>query len=84
MTKQDLLNELSQNTFVMLKPSAVEGIGVFAVQDIPIGCRQMFAKENKEIVEWISLSKHEVNNKGATADTDGKAKTISLGAIMFF
>jgi SET domain-containing protein len=61
MTKQDLLNELSQNTFVMLKPSTVEGIGVFAIQDIPQGCREMFAKENKEMVEWISLSKQEVN-----------------------
>ena len=59
MTKQELLNELSGNTYVMLKPSPIEGIGVFAVQDIPKGCREMFSKPGTDD-EWITVSKKEV------------------------
>ncbi len=59
MTKQELLNELAGNTYVMLKPSAVEGVGVFAVQDIPEGCREMFSKPAVDD-EWITVSKKEL------------------------
>jgi SET domain-containing protein len=58
MTKAKLLAELA-NTYVMLKPSPVEGIGVFAMQDIPKGCRQMFSKPNAKD-KWIPLPKTEV------------------------
>lgn len=58
MTKAELLSELS-NTYVMLKPSTVEGIGVFAIQHIKKGCREMFSKPD-ELDNWISLSKKEV------------------------
>ncbi len=61
MTKAALLKELSNNTFVMLKPSPVEGIGVFAITDIPKGCRAMFSKPKKED-EWITVSKVEVES----------------------
>ena len=30
MTREELLAELSDNTYVMIKPSLIEGIGVFA------------------------------------------------------
>jgi SET domain-containing protein len=59
MTKATLLAELSNNTYVMLKPSPIEGIGVFALKDIPIGCRDMFSKPDIND-KWIKISKQEV------------------------
>lgn len=59
MNKLELLTELSNNTYVMLKPSAIEGIGVFAIQDIPKGCREMFSKPDTND-DWITVSKTEV------------------------
>jgi SET domain-containing protein len=59
MTKTALLAELSNNTYVMLKPSPVEGVGVFAIRDIPKGCRQMFSQPGVND-QWISISKPEV------------------------
>ena len=58
MKKVDLLSELS-STYVMLKPSTVEGIGVFAIQHIKKGCREIFSKPEMQD-NWISLSKQEV------------------------
>ena len=58
MDKASLLNELANNTFVMLKPSPVQGIGVFAVRDIPLGQRQLFSNDSSE---WIKIPKEEVN-----------------------
>jgi len=52
MTKEELLKELSQETYVALKPSAVHGIGVFAITDIPKGCRNLFSKN---VGDWIKL-----------------------------
>ena len=59
MTKAALLAELSNNTYVMLKPSPIEGIGVFAIQDIPKGCREMFSKPDVND-KWITVLKKEV------------------------
>jgi len=61
MTKEELLKELAQNTWVMIKPSPIEGIGVFALQDIPKGCRSMFSKANEQ-EQWIRVPKAEVEN----------------------
>jgi len=61
MNKEALLKELAENIWVMIKPSPVEGIGVFALQDIPKGCREMFSKSN-EHEQWITISKAEVEN----------------------
>ncbi len=61
MTKEELLRELAGNTWVMIKPSTIEGIGVFALQDIPKGCREMFSKTN-EHEQWITVSRKEVDN----------------------
>ena len=66
MTKEELLTELAGNTWVMIKPSPIEGIGVFALQDIPKGCRSMFSKANDQ-EQWISVSKTEVENLPAHA-----------------
>jgi SET domain-containing protein len=60
MNKVDLLSELNNHTYVMLQPSPISGIGVFALQNIPVGCREMFSKPNVND-EWITLSKNEVD-----------------------
>ena len=57
MTKQQLLQELQHETYAALKPSALHGIGVFAVRDIPKGCKNIFSKETGE---WILLGMEEV------------------------
>ncbi len=59
MKKDELLAELSQRTYVMLKPSPVAGIGVFAIRNITKGCRDMFSKPDKSDT-WITFSKKEV------------------------
>ena len=66
MTKEELLQELSTNTWVMIKPSPIEGIGVFALQDIPKGCRSMFSKASEQ-EQWIPIAKTEVENLPAHA-----------------
>ncbi|MBK6379454.1 MAG: SET domain-containing protein [Chitinophagaceae bacterium] len=66
MTKAELLQELSGNTWVMLKPSPIEGIGVFALRDIPKGCRDMFSKPD-DADEWITISKNEMETLPAHA-----------------
>lgn len=52
MTKEELLQELSQEMYAMLRPSPVHGIGVFAMRDIPKGCRTIFSRN---VGEWIKL-----------------------------
>lgn len=59
--KQQLLDELINHTYVMLKPSAIAGIGVFAIRDIPKGCRAMFSKSDPND-NWITISKKEVES----------------------
>ncbi len=65
MTKREFLSELS-NTYVMLKPSTIEGIGVFAIQRISKGSREMFSTPHPED-NWIKLSKIEVSELPAHA-----------------
>lgn len=57
MTREQLLKELQQHTYITIKPSAVHGIGVFAIRDIPKGCREIFSRN---VGEWIKLSFLEV------------------------
>lgn len=52
MTKDALLAQLRNDTYVMLKPSGIHGIGVFAIRDIPKGSRNFFSKD---VGEWIKL-----------------------------
>ena len=57
MNVAELLADLKE-TYVMLKPSPVHGIGVFAIRDIPKGCRNMFSKDNGE---WIKVPIAEID-----------------------
>jgi SET domain-containing protein len=59
MNKEELLNELVNNSYVMIRPSPVAGVGVFALRDIPKGCRAMFSKPDKND-QWITITKSEV------------------------
>lgn len=61
MNKAALLQELSGNTWVMIRPSPVEGIGVFALRNIPRGCRSMFSAPH-DADQWIPVSKAEVEH----------------------
>lgn len=60
MTKEALLKELSNNTYVMIRPSPIEGIGVFAIRDIPRGCRNMFSISANDAEEWITVPKKDI------------------------
>ena len=62
--KEKLLEELSHHTYVMLKPSTVHGIGVFALCDIPKGCREIFSKN---VGEWIKVPIAEIEQLPAHA-----------------
>lgn len=53
MPQKKLLQQLQNETYVRLKGSPVHGIGVFAIQDIPKGCRNIFSKG---MGEWIKIS----------------------------
>ena len=57
MTKEALLKQLHQNTYVMIKPSPLHGIGVFAIRSIPKGTRDLFSQG---VGEWIKLTNAEV------------------------
>ncbi len=57
MTQEELLKELRDDMYVMLKPSPVHGIGVFAIRDIPKGCRSIFSNHQSQ---WIKLPIREV------------------------
>ena len=57
MTKEALLKYLHQDTYVMIKPSPLHGIGVFAIRDIPKGTRDLFSQG---VGEWIKLTIAEV------------------------
>ena len=58
MNKQQLLHELAHDTHATLKPSALHGIGVFAIRDIPAGTSTIFSKEKGD---WITVSRQEVD-----------------------
>ncbi len=59
MTKAELLTDLQEHTYVMIRPSGIHGNGVFALRDIPKGCRDMFSKG---VGEWIKITKTEVED----------------------
>src|SRR5688572_25001879 len=56
MTTGTLLLEL-RDIYLQLRPSPVHGIGVFAIRDIPKGCRDMFSKDE---AEWVKIPLAEV------------------------
>jgi SET domain-containing protein len=60
MNKNELLQEIRDNTYTMLMPSPVAGVGVFAIVDIPKGCRDMFSKPGEDD-DWVELDRSEVD-----------------------
>ena len=58
MTKEQLLQELANDTWVMLKPSPIHGNGVYALRKIPAGKCGLFSKN---IGEWIKVKRTEVD-----------------------
>jgi len=58
MNKEALLKELASSTYVMIKPSPLHGIGVFAIRDIPKGTSNIFSKG---VGDWIKVSKEEID-----------------------
>lgn len=52
MPYKKLLQQLQTETYVALKGSPVHGIGVFAIQDIPKGTRNIFSQGSGE---WIKV-----------------------------
>lgn len=65
-SKADLINELVNHSYVKLRPSAIAGIGVFALRRIPKGCRNMFSKPNPND-QWHLLTWKEVEELPAHA-----------------
>ncbi len=59
MQQTKLLQQLRNETYVRLENSPVHGIGVFAIQQIPKGCRNIFSKGKEE---WIKLPIKDVEN----------------------
>lgn len=58
MTKEQLLHELRQETYVTIKPSPLHGNGVYAICPIPKGCRNMFSTG---IGEFIKIERKEID-----------------------
>lgn len=57
MPQKTLLQQLKNETYVALKASPIHGIGVFAIIDIPKGCRSIFSTG---MGEWIKVPITEV------------------------
>lgn len=59
MRREELLNELAFHMKIMLKPSPVHGIGVFAIAPIAKGEREIFSRNEQQ---WIPISDEEMQN----------------------
>ena len=57
MKKQALIKQLSESTYVLIQPSPIHGIGVFAIRDIPKGTQDIFSQG---FGDWIEVSREEV------------------------
>jgi SET domain-containing protein len=57
MKKQALIKQLAESTYVMIQPSTIHGIGVFAIRDIPKGTQDIFSQG---FGDWIEVSREEV------------------------
>ncbi|MDZ4794233.1 MAG: SET domain-containing protein [Bacteroidota bacterium] len=57
MSPAQLLEQLRNQTYIALGSSPVHGIGVFAINPIPKGCRDIFSRDSGE---WIRLPITEV------------------------
>jgi hypothetical protein len=52
--QQALLRQLRDESWVMLRPSPIAGVGVFAIRDIPKGCRTMFGPPDAPDA-WVAV-----------------------------
>lgn len=50
MTKEELIRDLEKNVYCTIRPSPIEGVGVFAVRDIPEGEMPFRGSGDPEIV----------------------------------
>lgn len=57
MTKAQLIQELTHEMQIALRPSGIHGIGVFAITDIPQNCKTLFSVNTGG---WIPISFEEV------------------------
>jgi hypothetical protein len=83
MTKEELLAELTYHSYLALRPSPIEGIGVFALRDIPKGCREMFSKPSPDD-KWITVSGEEVGALPAHAQWLLKIAVSSMKITISF
>jgi len=58
MQKKKLLENL-QNTYCRIKPSKIEGVGVFAIRDIPHGINPLPEEKNPK---WITLNEEDLKD----------------------
>ena len=49
--KQKILENL-KNTYCRLKPSKIEGVGIFAIRDIPEGIDPFFGAQDQELIKF--------------------------------
>ncbi|MFV1921031.1 MAG: porin [Methylotenera sp.] len=66
-----------------LDGNSVDGFSDITADMWTVGAYHPITKHLNLVAEY-SVAEDETNNRGAVADTDVKAKTISLGAILFF
>ncbi len=57
----DPLHELRHHTYVMIRPSPVAGIGVFALRPIPKGCRDIFTPPAGGADGYVAVPRHEID-----------------------
>jgi hypothetical protein len=58
------LNELAEQSWVMLRPSPVAGVGVFAIRAIPQGCRRMFTPPRGDD-EFVAVPRADIDSQPA-------------------
>ncbi|MFA6190265.1 MAG: SET domain-containing protein [Candidatus Staskawiczbacteria bacterium] len=56
--KKDLLKKI-QNTYCRLRASKIEGVGIFAIRDIPKGINPFYGVRKEK---WIKFNKSEIEN----------------------
>jgi SET domain-containing protein len=64
MTYRHLLDALEARSYVMLRPSSIDGVGVFAIADIPKGCRTMFGPPDPPEA-WVAVPRAAVESLSA-------------------
>jgi hypothetical protein len=55
-----LLHELRDETYVALRPSGVAGVGVFAIRDIPKGCRTIFSPPSDRDDDYLEVPRADI------------------------